>query len=764
MFAIDHKTGILPAATALRCLCAMAHFRPATSIDVLAHVIKLGDDFRLQAPATRRAVYDLLGLLVRSDAALRSLVQASGAGGQFVTDLLHLCSHERDPDNLLRWFAILRRVLERYTDPPLVADVATSVFKAASDYFPISMRSSTTPAGTTVDALKAGLRGVFAASAPVAAAVFDFLLQKMDQGDALTLSVKVDILSTVHACVLAFPDPATTIVPHTSRIWNSLKYEVRHGDVFESIRGTLDVIQAISSRLSSEESFTSGAALADFVSLVLADCVSDLANSTFTTPAGQLLNSTMRGGPRAYDLVVSSVLGAVKKDLQQAQTANHTRDLVGVLNDVLRTRQALVEEAGSEAGGSGVADKFHSHDTAIFALLGTVYLRLWDNTLKEGSASTQGQDPVVLNKVIQGLGELVVQRGPAASSGDDAAAPAPHPLLCSADQSMKVFETLTPRVLTSLPRTAREGLSQTETQAIAHEAMMALRRATGVFPDGFAYVVDKTVALIRSNYGASVSLSFLAFSPESLVLLRDALSRIAYIGCSAIPDAGSSQAVAHFSTLTQALHKTLEELLSTNAPFQVSSAILAGIYGAALNLRYAFAERGILAPVDRVNAPQALDEALLQLFQTYRDAALLLVQRLYLRATAVTSAVDSTQQLELGTDFALPISPSTAASVVGNQDRYLHQLASFATFVVRDLDEAQQRDAALAVSALNLFRADYAGPPSFFHNAQGGRTDVLSLGILRGLWPSAMASLVCLPFSLCSCFPASLCVAVSVSR
>ncbi|EPE08222.1 dna repair transcription protein [Ophiostoma piceae UAMH 11346] len=741
MFTIDHKAGILAASTALRCLCSMQYFRAKMAASVFEYITKLGEDFRLQVPATRRAIYDLVGLLVRNDAVLKSLGQTDGPGAQFLVDLLQLCRSERDPDNLLRWFAILRRVLERY-DPPLATTVAGDVFKAASDYFPISMRSSATPAGTTVDDLKAALRGVFSASSLAASSVFDFLLQKMDQGDALTVSVKVDILSTIHACIESFAQPVQTVVPHTSRIWNSLKYEVRHGDVPETIEGTLNVVEAISARLSAIDD---GIYIKDFVGVVLADCIGDLANTTFTRPAGQLLNSTMLGGYRAYNLAISSVVGTVKKDLQQAQVANQTRDLVGVLNSALKTRQTLVSAATTEVDTAAAAE-FHSYDITIVDLLDSVYLRLWNNTLKEtAGAETKSrqekQDPVVLNEVIRGLAALIAQTGTLSSTG--------RPLLCGSSQCARIFETLAPRILAS-SGDADESLSQTEIQSIAHESMTALQTATSVYPAGFSFLVQQTVSSITDLISTPTLLS----SPSSLSATRDTLARVAFIGCSTIPSTAGSegQALAHFQTLTQSLFSTLEQLLSAKASFQASNAVLSGIYGAALNLRDAFVQRGVLPSVaDKSKKPPvqstaeeneaalAQKETLAQLFQAYLQEATTIVQRLYVRATATTSS-----ELELSADFELS---SSSAADLDEQDQYLHQLAGFTTFVVRDLDEAQQKEAKLNAASFNLFHTSFSGQPSFFHGLQGGRVDILSLGILKGLWPAAIASLADLSIS-----------------
>ncbi|CAK7232167.1 hypothetical protein SCUCBS95973_008168 [Sporothrix curviconia] len=795
MFAIDHKAGILAASTALRCLCSMAQFRPPMASSVLAHIAKLGDDFRLQVPTTRRAIYDLVALLVRNDAVLQSLSVANGAEGQFVLNLLHLCRHERDPDNLLRWFAILRRILDRYGPPALAASTAEEIFKVASDYFPISMRSSATPAGTTVEDLKAALRGVFAASSLAATPVFDFLLQKMDQGDALTVSVKVDILSTIHACIAAFPNPAQTVVPHMSRIWNSLKYEVRHGDVPETIDGTLQVVQAIATRLSrGSESATpeeNTAYLKDFVDLVLADCINDLANSTFTTPAGRLLNSTMLGGFGAYNLVASSTIGTLKKDLQQAQTVNHTRDLVGVLNLVLRTRQALVSAADSASPAAStltaVEVEFHTNDSVIVGLLDSVYLRLWNNTLKDatGTASATttatadtagrprpGQDPVVLAEVIRGLAALVVQRGPRPFSAGADTVSAARPLLCKPPQCTRLFETLAPRILAAYssvaqPGAAEEGLSQTEFLNLAHEAMVALQVATIVYPEGFTFLVERTVSPIASSPSGSIashSVLSLTPTPDALSSLRDTLARVAYIGCSTIPtvaedlssssSSSSSKALFHFWTLTQALFTTLERLLDAKASFQTSNAVLSGIYGAALNLRDAFAQRGVgpdkakkpafapSSPIPTEETPETT-AALQKLFQAFVNEGTSIVRRLYLRATTV----DAMQLIALSADFDVGDAGASDATALEDQDQYLHQLAGLATFVVRDLSEEQQKEARLHEAAFTLFQADYKGPLTFFHGLQGGRVDVLSLGILKGLWPSAIASLADLGIS-----------------
>ncbi len=188
MFSVDHKAGIMAAATALRHLSDMKHFSPQMASAVLEHVVQLGEDFRLQAPATRMEIYGLVERLVGDQQTRSHLQQASGSPGAFMLDLLQLCHNERDPKNLVAWFGILKLFLGTSSVSP---EVAEKVFEAYADYFPISMRSSANPSAVTVDDLKSALRACFSASYLTAGSAFDFLLKKLDQGDAVTMTVKV---------------------------------------------------------------------------------------------------------------------------------------------------------------------------------------------------------------------------------------------------------------------------------------------------------------------------------------------------------------------------------------------------------------------------------------------------------------------------------------------------------------------------------------------------------------------------------------------
>jgi len=211
MFSLDHKAGVMPAALALRHLVGMEQFSPRRSSGILGDICQLGDDFHRQVPSTRWEIYLLLDFLL-SDAGVREhLREQNGRPEALMASFLQLCRHERDPKNLTVWFRVIRLFLLEYAETVVGAE---DVFRTYSAYFPVSMRSSTAPSGITVDDLKSALRGCFSASHLAAGKVLSFLLEKLDQGDAVSVSVKVDASPT--------PRPASSV--RTEKLSRSDRY------------------------------------------------------------------------------------------------------------------------------------------------------------------------------------------------------------------------------------------------------------------------------------------------------------------------------------------------------------------------------------------------------------------------------------------------------------------------------------------------------------------------------------------------------------
>lgn len=187
MFSVDHKAGILPSAQALTTISSMTAFRPQNAPDIIESICSMGDDFPKQIAETRLAIFDLFYQLVTDPKVGDDLRKRQPDSG-FVVQMMDLFSNERDPKNLIRWFSILEVVLTKYTPSP---ELTERIFAAYSAYFPISLRTSKHPSGITPDDLKVSLRGCFAADSRVASHAIPFLIQKLNQGEGVSVDVKV---------------------------------------------------------------------------------------------------------------------------------------------------------------------------------------------------------------------------------------------------------------------------------------------------------------------------------------------------------------------------------------------------------------------------------------------------------------------------------------------------------------------------------------------------------------------------------------------
>ena len=187
MFSVDHKAGILPSAQALTTISSMRAFRAQHGHEIIGNVCAMGDDFPKQVSETRLAIFDLFYQLV-TDPKVSDDLRQRHADCDFVVQMLNLFGSERDPKNLIRWFSILEVFLTKY-EPSV--ESTEKIFMAYSAYFPISLRTSKHPSGITPDDLKLSLRGCFAADDRVSSHAIPFLIQKLNQGEGVSVDVKV---------------------------------------------------------------------------------------------------------------------------------------------------------------------------------------------------------------------------------------------------------------------------------------------------------------------------------------------------------------------------------------------------------------------------------------------------------------------------------------------------------------------------------------------------------------------------------------------
>ncbi|KAJ4295671.1 hypothetical protein N0V88_004373 [Collariella sp. IMI 366227] len=724
MFSYDHKAGITASAKALRQLYTMKAFKPDMGIKILDLVCKIKEDFRLQTATTRLELYELFLSLIQDSAVSSELKLKFGASCGFIVDLLQVCQSERDPRNLMIWFRILALFVRDYDPSP---EVTEEIFKVFSAYFPISLRSSATPIGITAEDLKGAVRGCFSAHQRVASHTFLFLIQKLDQGDAVTVAVKVDILKTIKACIENYDNPQASVVPYIEKIWNSLKYEVRNGEVKETIDATLDVLRAIARKLQSTKTTPDNSPLRNYIDLVSRDCRDDLSNPTYTKQSGLLLMTVISATVRGYARYNADFIDTIQQNLRQPKSPSHTRDLLLLLNSLLKTRLELIKDR-KDGDADDEAALREEQRGPLETLFHNVYLPIWTGKVNDPSSDEKD----VLKQVVQGLALLVSQQ---ALQSDGKVT-----LLCPSRTCSEICSLLTITVTKPLALSLND--NDCEDSDLEDETVLALRTIVMNCRQGYAELVDRARAEIEKRDWANPS-------EHSLNALKDLLSRLAFIGCSEIPlDIASetsparSSPLQHFVTLTSTLLQLFplsHQAGSADGPTatdQVISSLHAAIiwFRDACEAKYGKNFASISAGGQTwVEEFQKLPEGcLLHLPQGDESSATILPP-----LNRDDSEVYS-QFLKLAL-FIVRYLYRSAAS--GSPDpwseRSLVQVSQMAGLVVRSLPETLQVSFSLAKEAFKYFRSP--DEQSSLGEASGLRTGLLTLGILQGLRPSALA-------------------------
>jgi DNA repair/transcription protein MET18/MMS19 len=182
------KTGVLEAMTALEKLANQSRCKAAQKVSIVDGIARLGDDFNMQTIPTRLKVYEVLLALLQSPVLQPRVQERLNDDSTLVTDLLNTFHLEKEPRPLIVCFNVQRELLRQFS---LSDDNLKEIFESFSSFFPISLRRAPGVGDVTVEELKSALRRCFAASGNLASRSFPFLLDKLDHGDALIISVKV---------------------------------------------------------------------------------------------------------------------------------------------------------------------------------------------------------------------------------------------------------------------------------------------------------------------------------------------------------------------------------------------------------------------------------------------------------------------------------------------------------------------------------------------------------------------------------------------
>lgn len=748
LFSSDHRAGITASAKALRCLVRMKSFQPTLGDDIIANVCKLGEDFKLQTPATRLELYQLFLGLFQDPAVTNDLEYHHGSTCGFMTGLLELCRNERDPQNLMKWFETLKTFLQNFSPSE---DLTTEVFKTFSAYFPISLRASSSPSGVTADDLKNALRSCFAAHYRVASHAIPYLVNKLDQGDAVTVPVKVDILQTLDACLVQYDHPKQSVVPFVDQIWGSLKYEVRNGEIPDVIKATLQVIRSLTIRLDEQE-------LESFIESSWKDLVDDLSNPTYTASAGKLLVAISGASCLSFSGITSQAIPRIKITLTQTQSASHKQELVALLNSILSIRSHLVDTLKEDVSidrSPGLLKDEHFGDS----LFVEVYAPLWD----EASSSPEIAAEVgVLKKVMEGLAALVGQQSTNVAS--------PH-RLCSDSICERIFGWLAnPAVVYPLEgREFSEAISNADTNRdIRDAAVAALKEAVPLYPPAFQLLLQQYLLSLKVAYERQLALFEL---PLEIKLVASTLCEIS---CAHQP--GGQPSLSNAVSLINTLLEGLMWLLSLRARPRYWTAFICAIHISIIQPLDLMSKE---TPNSSQSKPQRITkewytqfakdiensgafrldlsspgsgDTIAKALETLKTKgigdrgqllaySLSIVEQLYRRFTTVYGPTDKST----GNQSYVGLSKNLREGhePVVEQDVCLHQLGLLAASVIRALSEDEQKALDLGKDAFLLFhsvRKNLLLDTVSISPLDEFRTAPLSMGILQGLYPGVMSS------------------------
>jgi len=741
LFENDHKAGITASTKALRYLVGMKNFQPSLADHIIRSVSKLGEDFKLQAPTTRLEIYNLFQILLGNPAVVSGLNFQHGNRADFVLDLLNLCRNERDPENLITWFAILSAILQLFSPSD---EITLEIFKAFSAYFPVSLRPSATPSAVTTDDLKVALRSCFSAHHRLASLSIPFLVDKLDKVDQ-TVAVKVDILLTLDACLSKYDHPKQTVGPHADQIWSSLKYEVRNGEIQEIIKVTLKVLSSLTRRLDGEK-------LESFLDNVWVDLKEDLSDSKYTAQAGRLLIAIIGATPRAFGSLMSRGVEHVKKTARQSTSDVHKRHLMALLSSMLKLRLALVSDptfnSSEPHGRISLSDELFGD-----SLLHDFYLPFWK---EHSDASSPVEYIAILRETMQGLGALVGQK----SSQQDSSR------LCSDSSCETVFSLLAKPVIVS-PLEGPKFLNSVDEivpQDLLDAGKEALINAVPLYPHSFRYILSRYLASVKAAYRPQQRPYDLAMQIRSVSATLCAISRSNKL----TPDASWLYETA----LVNAFLQGLQWMLSKRAdPFILSVFVDAihEVVKSALKKPLMSDDRTVItkewfsdftARLDAAGVPridldrpgefEALNEKDTVDARSRRAYCLLVIQQIYRRFTMVANPVLASDGTPLDEFCAMSLSkdlPGGQPDLIFREDLLLNRIGQLATTVVRILGEDEQKALELDREAFNLFHTGIVQNglstkeltlPWGVSPANEFRTAPLSLGVIQGLWPRAM--------------------------
>lgn len=492
----------------------------------------------------------------------------------------------------------------------------------------------------------------------------------------------------------------TSLVPYVTKLWSSLKYEVRNGEVPEAIQETLSIFECLPSRLA--ESNEAEAAVTEFLSQTWKDTAEDLENPTYTEQAGSILISIAGGSVLAFCRTNPRLLEAVRQNIGQPKSPAHTKNLLVLLNNLVRTHRHL----------SGKTKEWSEKDKRAFsadgfqipvAIIDDIYFKLFRENTVDSPSKDQAE---IAKEAINGLSLVVeVQR----LRGDFTTTAA-----YEQDTLKEICTALSYRATNSfnVSPTASAELYNIDVSAVA-----ALKAVVKVFPEGFAKVLSNLVSEVEKRTWKGTA------SDRTFDDLHSVCQRVAYIGCADVPK--SDAPIVNFASFAGTMLNILSVLFNAEANIKfcavVADSLATGMayfikaiedkglkqtdavtsewrVGDLENILHAevpdfpklrYKQVNIYDPMPSTKSTRAAKHSV---FTSFQLVGVYVVSELYQHATAVSMPADSHIPL-----LTLSDALRTSDGIDGNSQRpsdnlaaYLSELGRAACLVLRELSTTTQ--------------------------------------------------------------------------
>lgn len=524
-----------------------------------------------------------------------------------------------------------------------------------------------------------------------------------------------------------YGDVYHSIVPSIGKMWNSLKYEVKNGELEDSIDKTLSVLRTLSSRLEND-------ILRDFAQIVLRDCLDDLANPTYASQAGRLLQGVYCSSPAAYSVVVQTLIPHISLHLRKLKSSTHAIQIVEIANSVLATRNDLFTKTKLSNAPN------ESLFASLVALFDEVYSPLWETTV--ASSIKTDKEAAILVLIAKGVALLAGQEN---GNNDHLS----RKLFLSEKICKKGILLLSHTILNPLwnSGTASQNMAEVE-----DEVVIALREISTICPAGFVSLIEQSKGVFSSSL--------------ELKQMKLLAARLAFIGCSKFPR--GFNALHNVVCLVGAFLHELQHTLYSSQRGPTTALLAGAIHCCFLNFSAVLRElpkkglpalqgdwestgRFLFPNLPRIDEGwpgewMTVDTSAMPIEDTelnFQKLFLIIVRQLYRSVTKVFIE---------GQTYPLLIIPE-----VKSQGALLRQISTLATSVCRILSPGSQKNLMLFAEGLSLFRSS-----DKYHNTTLGQWIVsleqmlpvseecsgllmLVSGVIQGLHKSCFGFLASIP-------------------